>query len=107
MLYCLGYKFRAIVRTDVSWFAPLTEQPLQGHYHVLGSDRALRLMRQALPAVLVHYGHDLQPPTGLRSVHREVVAPDVVDVFGASPGATILGGSQPPSFAFPTTGRHL
>src|SRR5215218_5821598 len=56
--------------------------------------------------MFVHYGHHLQPPTILGLIHREVIAPDVVDVFGTPPGAANLRASrETPSFTL--FGRDL
>src|SRR5215213_990667 len=98
-LYGFGHELSTILRADEARCSSLGEQSAQSLYHILGSDRALRLQRQALPAVLLNYGHHLQSPTILRGVHREVVAPDVARVLGLFSRYAVLGGSHPPPFA--------
>src|SRR5215218_914948 len=66
----------------------------EGLYHVLGGDRALDLYAQALPAVLIHHWHHLQPSALLGLVHHEVVAPYVVQVRGPLPRASVLALAQ-------------
>src|SRR5215217_1223167 len=65
-----------VVWADEDWLTPAVKQGCEGANHILGGDRALDLCGQALPAVFVDDGHQLQPSAVLGEVHHEVVAPE-------------------------------
>src|SRR5215213_7534102 len=72
MLDGSGDELRPVVRADEGGLAPSTEQRCEGLYHILGGDRALDVYAQALPGVLIHHWHHLQPslPSSVRSITR-------------------------------------
>src|SRR4029450_3042718 len=107
MLDGSGDELRPVVRADEARLTPSMEQRCEGLYHVLGGDRALDVYAQALPGVLVHHWHHLQPTAVLGQVHNEVVAPDVVFVLSLPPCASVLATLRPKTPPLALLARNL
>jgi DNA-binding NarL/FixJ family response regulator len=62
--------------------APLHKQPVESVHHVVAGQPSPPADRQTLPAVLAQDGQQLQRPSLAGTVHREVIALDMIAVAG-------------------------
>ncbi len=91
-------KLRAVVRADVPWDAALDDDLGQLIDDVTRRDVPCSVQAQALSGVFVDHRQDLDATAVGRSVHDEVVGPDVVGALRRSSGARVARMTQSASF---------